>query len=363
MGGDVTRALGSTTGGMLNDVMDLPAAAPLDDYEMIRLLAAASAKTNTGGQHSKLYPELEHTSEGGWVERSDGVTARVGERNAKYLGCFVDDAARDLRAGPRRYGYSMGSCAQACSSFSYFGLQNGGWCACGNSYATAPIYSERPRNECDIGFVGGGGAWRNAVYENTETRTTWSDSKSGAYENLIKWDVYTVVQEHHRGLKLMAFQGATTQKFMEQGGPLVFGGNLISDKIKVAIGKATEAVAEFSPNFITGHSLGGLLAECACSYTGVPGSSFGAPGPWSAIDANNLARGNKYYNVPWKTVINRRDWIINTVGQIGGSQSSHIVRSKDILYVDFGDDFFLGDAHSPIRYHDAVHCTLFGKGC
>lgn len=86
-----------------------------------------------------------------------------------YLGCFVDDGARDLQDGPRQYGYTTASCSEACSSYSYFALQHNGWCVCGNAYSTAAQYSQVLDDQCGNPCAGEatgrcGAGWRNAVY-------------------------------------------------------------------------------------------------------------------------------------------------------------------------------------------------------
>merc|ERR1712029_92760 len=102
-----------------------------------------------------------------------------------------------------------------------------------------------------------------------------------------------------------------------------------------AVNEGIEKADEFQPDFLTGHSLGGFMAECVCSKTGIPGASFAAPGPVGQVTANTNV-GGKFGGVKWKTVINRQDIIATTIGGIGGSQSSHIVRSDHIRWLDFG---------------------------
>lgn len=84
-----------------------------------------------------------------------------------YVGCYSDDAHRDLQDGPKQYGYTAGTCAAACKNYKYSALQNGGWCVCGNKYASEAKYTKRSDTECNQGFVQGGGPWRNAVFKLT----------------------------------------------------------------------------------------------------------------------------------------------------------------------------------------------------
>jgi len=92
-------------------------------------------------------------------------------KSQRYLGCYQDNGSRDFRAGPKRYGYRANTCAAACKGYTYVALQNGGWCSCDNSYSTpSSTYRKRPTGECNKGFTGGGGPWRNAVYTNPYKR-------------------------------------------------------------------------------------------------------------------------------------------------------------------------------------------------
>jgi hypothetical protein len=98
-----------------------------------------------------------------------------------YIGCYKDDGARDLKNGPRQYGYTSESCRTTCSNqgYSYFSLQNGGWCACDNAYNTQPKYAKVGDNECGAVCNGEAGlsparycgaGWRNAVYATEPAR-------------------------------------------------------------------------------------------------------------------------------------------------------------------------------------------------
>merc|ERR1711871_1622303 len=93
-----------------------------------------------------------------------------------YVGCFGDNGARDLKHGPKNYGYTAESCHEQCKDFKYFALQNGGWCNCVNSYSDnysgsggKGSYNALSANTCNKDGVwpgrGMGGGWANAVYE------------------------------------------------------------------------------------------------------------------------------------------------------------------------------------------------------
>merc|ERR1711871_72892 len=93
-----------------------------------------------------------------------------------YVGCFGDNGARDLKHGPKNYGYTAESCHEQCKDFKYFALQNGGWCNCDNSYSDnysgsggKGSYNALSANTCNKDGVwpgrGMGGGWANAIYQ------------------------------------------------------------------------------------------------------------------------------------------------------------------------------------------------------
>merc|ERR1719410_2392136 len=98
-----------------------------------------------------------------------------------WVGCFVDDASRDMKQGPKTYGYTVDSCGKEAKKLGmkYFALQNNGWCVTDNSYSSpASQYPKKPDSECGNKCHGEtaqgpvklcGAGWRNAAYS-TEAR-------------------------------------------------------------------------------------------------------------------------------------------------------------------------------------------------
>ena len=80
-----------------------------------------------------------------------------------YVGCYADDGDRDFTIN-KGNGYDKSSCNSACKDYTYFGLQNGGECWCGNAYGTESKYIEKQDSACG-GAEGNGGSWSNSVYE------------------------------------------------------------------------------------------------------------------------------------------------------------------------------------------------------
>jgi len=94
---------------------------------------------------------------------------------AEYIGCFVDDSARDLGTMVGVHSDSntntFEKCRIACGDSLYMSLQWGGECFCANAYSTAAHYEQRPDSECNVErdtctphSYNCGGTWRNAIY-------------------------------------------------------------------------------------------------------------------------------------------------------------------------------------------------------
>lgn len=88
--------------------------------------------------------------------------AKYSTKKVKFLGCFQDKWDRDLKVGPRRWGFTPEKCAEACPSFLYVGVQGGSWCSCGN------MYGKHGRIDLELCEKEGkmvGGQFANAIYQ------------------------------------------------------------------------------------------------------------------------------------------------------------------------------------------------------
>lgn len=97
-----------------------------------------------------------------WKGRWHADAIQTFHTTGTYVGCYVDDASRDLNHGPKAQGYTHAQCSSACEGYAYFALQAFGWCFCGDAYATRAQYIKKPDAECST--LANGGHWRNAVF-------------------------------------------------------------------------------------------------------------------------------------------------------------------------------------------------------
>jgi len=93
-----------------------------------------------------------------------------------FIGCFIDDGARDLGAmvGTRDNAATntFALCRAACGDSTYMSLQYGGECFCSNSYGNGAQYAQVDESECGANVepcasnaYNCGGTWRQAIYQ------------------------------------------------------------------------------------------------------------------------------------------------------------------------------------------------------
>jgi len=94
-----------------------------------------------------------------------------------WIGCYQDNGRRDLKHGPKRYGYTVAKCRNYAKQHGkkYFALQANGWCNTDNTYGDpANQYRKMPDRDCGGECRGEtatdavlrcGGGWRNAMYK------------------------------------------------------------------------------------------------------------------------------------------------------------------------------------------------------
>jgi hypothetical protein len=152
------------------------------------------------------------------------------------------------------------------------------------------------------------------------------------WDGTLQWAIYSTSKG-----SILAFMGTdfpndwgarSQQLWQDKGIPM--GDN----SFRNARDQAIDVVRRYRPTWVTGHSLGGILAECAASYTGTKGAVFGAPGP---VGFPNLA-GDNYAGVPFRVIIHSGDPARN-IGRITGYKYSHIVYSGDVWWLSGGSEF------------------------
>ena len=142
--------------------------------------------------------------------------------------------------------------------------------------------------------------------------------------------MYEVVEGRHRGKKVLAYRGTDVSNEVSAVSTLLQDLSLglpncsyLEQPIRSAISCAVLNAQKHRPDYICGHSLGGLLAECVCSETGISGASFNAPGPWAATPENNLIEGKQYDGVRFEVHLTRHD-PVSLFGSYLGPECSHV---------------------------------------
>ena len=183
-------------------------------------------------------------------------------------------------------------------------------------------------------------------------------------QNAIQWATYTILQGEHQGKKILAYMGTDFSNF-EQVAADIFSVPFATDLMRNMRDEAVAIANAESPDYITGHSLGGILAELVCSETGIPGASFAALGafdPYSQADQelgntsyNGLVENNMHQNTAFEVVMNTYD-IASAIASIDGSACSHITSSCNVRWLWFGDSIY--EAYSSTAGHSSVYYSL-----
>jgi len=142
------------------------------------------------------------------------------EYEIKYLGCYKDNSSRDMKHGPKKYGYKgvdgPKKCHDACKQYKYFALQNNGWCSCDNTYGTpASTYKKLSDAKCGSTQPRSGKGWTNAVYTKQLKSVTSKHSKpalisQGKPTSMSSRSPYA---GQHMGLSSKAVDGNTNQNW------------------------------------------------------------------------------------------------------------------------------------------------------
>jgi hypothetical protein len=111
-----------------------------------------------------------------------------------YVGCFVDQATRDLNGKFFQGGVITSNfCRTYCAGFTYFAMQDGAQCLCGN-YVGA--YGQAPNTDCSQPCQGNtgeicGAAWRNSVYKVQNTKPALANPVNyiGCYQDQATRDL------------------------------------------------------------------------------------------------------------------------------------------------------------------------------
>ena len=106
-----------------------------------------------------------------------------------------------------------------------------------------------------------------------------------------------------------------------------------------------EVAKELKPDLITGHSLGGLIAEVVASHTRIPGIAFNSPGPVGFITETPLYNKDKtfYKGLQFEVHLRENDpvsqlnyeWHINK-SPIWHPGSNH---GSDFMAIDIQKDY------------------------
>ena len=131
-------------------------------------------------------------------------------------------------------------------------------------------------------------------------------------KNKIQYSVYEIIEGPFEGKIILAIRGTKSvrsiyhdinlidsEQILQHYMPAIFGKmdphdgwDIIREIIKIV----RDVAEQIKPDFLTGHSLGGLLCEVVSSYTRIPGISFNCPGPVGLVtETSFLNPDSEYY--------------------------------------------------------------------
>jgi hypothetical protein len=225
--------------------------------------------------------------------------------------------------------------------------------------------------------------------------------------NALQWSTYTINQGEHKGETILAIMGTGfSLDNAEQIIADIWSVPRATEMMRTMANEAKEIALAEKATYITGHSLGGRIAEMVCSMTGIPGASFGAIGTFDPFskndeeeidsvlnspsgyqDALNLYRKELYslgfsdkdikdlldsvdredlkdtliskeYNglinttyhdgKKFEVVLNKNDLPARVLVDVDGSACSHIAQSCDVRWTWFSEEYTHG--HASVQY-------------
>jgi len=221
----------------------------------------------------------------------------------------------------------------------------------------------------------------------------------------IQWAKYEILRGEHKGKTILAYMG-TDLLNVEQVLADIYSVPLATSLIDNMADDAVNVAIAENPDYITGHSLGGLIAEMVCTDTGIEGASFAALGavdPFSLseqsfgesletsvkdarralrsrgynendintimdsinpsnefakFEYNGLITGTQHNKKKFEVVMNKYDIPARALASADGSHCSHISSSCDMRWLWFDRDSITGGngdivaffGHSSNRY-------------
>ncbi|KAL5252391.1 hypothetical protein ACHWQZ_G015231 [Mnemiopsis leidyi] len=168
--------------------------------------------------------------------------------------------------------------------------------------------------------------------------TQFQNLNGSNMQNKLQFGIYEISEGRYSGKKILAYRGTDVTGLVTllQDVSLALPSlSYLGQPIREAISCAVEDALKQKPDFICGHSLGGVIAECVCSETGIPGASFNAPGPWSILPIHNLLTGDKYDGVKFEVHLTRND-PVSLFGGFLGPECTHV--GRPIWHSGFGSE-------------------------
>mmetsp|Transcript_21741 Transcript_21741/g.22490 ORF Transcript_21741/g.22490 Transcript_21741/m.22490 type:complete len:257 (+) Transcript_21741:73-843(+) len=110
------------------------------------------------------------------------------------------------------------------------------------------------------------------------------EKESNDTNNNLQYGYYKILQGTYAGQTILSFRGLDSLRGTKQLIDFGSGG----DYIRQCINEAVEIAKLLTPNWVCGHTIGGVYAECISSALGISGAAFNTLGPWSPYVNYNI---------------------------------------------------------------------------
>ena len=166
----------------------------------------------------------------------------------------------------------------------------------------------------------------------------------------LQYALYSVTKPgQYKNKTILAFRGTASVRTIQQNLDLIDPDQILAhllpdqfeclekmedgwEKVRSAIKSGIQAAESLYPDYLTGHSLGGLIAESVASYTRIPGFSFNCPGPVGLVTETSFLNQDRHY---WE----------------GVQFETHLRRGDPVSQLN--DDHHMNPV--PVWYHGVIH--------
>eukprot|EP00929_Paragymnodinium_shiwhaense_P002935 TRINITY_DN103278_c0_g1_i1.p1 TRINITY_DN103278_c0_g1~~TRINITY_DN103278_c0_g1_i1.p1 ORF type:complete len:472 (-),score=43.87 TRINITY_DN103278_c0_g1_i1:130-1545(-) len=139
---------------------------------------------------------------------------------------------------------------------------------------------------------------------------------------MLQYGIYRIKDGEHAGKKILSFRGTQTKTSIQQAVSLAVG----SPAFWQVKARAVQIAKEHEVDYVTGHSLGGAIAELVTAQTKLPGAAFNAPGICGTARLFGSYCSSGYGGTPFEVYLTDTDPVSHSTSV--NTEVAHIARPK-----------------------------------